>query len=124
MENIFLSIEKDYEDNLEFIPWVVRYKLDKLGVKISLSQWQSLSLSKRKKIFSSPFKTNSNKKELLQTLEGIWGTLEGNKLGGNKSELAAITLNEFLALDMESEAQLFSFSEPFKSQLVKKKYYP
>ena len=44
---MLLTSECEADPNLEFIPLIVRMKLDLAGVKISLDDWQALSLEQR-----------------------------------------------------------------------------
>ena len=50
---MLLTSEFKADPNFEFIPLIVRMKLDLAGVKISLDDWQALSLEQRMGLISS-----------------------------------------------------------------------
>jgi hypothetical protein len=44
---LMFNFEVESSENLKFIPMVVRYNLDRFGLRISLEQWQMLPLEDR-----------------------------------------------------------------------------
>ena len=48
------GFEGDFADSLEFIPMVVRFKLDRCGIKLSLPQWSRLTHQERAKLVAQP----------------------------------------------------------------------
>jgi hypothetical protein len=40
--------------DLEFIPRVVRDKLDRVAIKLHLAQWQALTLEERRELYEMP----------------------------------------------------------------------
>jgi hypothetical protein len=48
------DFERDFADSLEFIPMVVRFKLDRCGIKLSLPQWSRLTHQERAQLVTQP----------------------------------------------------------------------
>lgn len=46
MEHTFFKFEADFVDTLRCVPMIVRFKLDTVGIKLSLRAWSRFALAK------------------------------------------------------------------------------
>lgn len=51
---LLFDFELDSSENLTYIPMIVRFNLDRFGLRISLEQWQLLPLEDRKLLARFP----------------------------------------------------------------------
>lgn len=51
---MLFDFEQDFSHNLQCIPMIVRYKLDRCGIKLKLQQWMKFSLAQRRMLIDSP----------------------------------------------------------------------
>jgi hypothetical protein len=58
-------------DDLELIPRVVRNKLDRVGVKLHLADWQSLALAERRQLRDQPCSSAAEVERYRKDLERI-----------------------------------------------------
>jgi hypothetical protein len=63
------EFERDLHPDLKCIPMVVRYKLDLVGLKVSLTAWNRLSLGVRKQLLTGwPVETDAERVALREWL--------------------------------------------------------
>ncbi len=67
----FFAFEADFVDALRCIPMVVRYKLDRCGVKLKLQHWHQFSLTERQHITTQPCQTPAEILAYRQTLRDL-----------------------------------------------------
>jgi hypothetical protein len=68
LEGLF-EFERDLLPDLKRIPMVVRYKLDLVGLKVSLTAWNRLSLGVRKQLITEwPVRTHAERAALKEWL--------------------------------------------------------
>lgn len=82
------GFESELEANLTYIPIAVRFKLDKCGIKLSLTQWQQLPLSERRNLLQAPCANGADVERYGQVLlrlikEIIGGDPERVPVAGN-----------------------------------------
>lgn len=63
------QFEQDFVDSLRCIPMQVRYSLDACGVKLSLKQWQQLTLQQRQQLLELPCETAIEQASYRQQLQ-------------------------------------------------------
>jgi hypothetical protein len=56
-------------DDLDLIPRIVRDKLDRVGVKLHLHDWQSLSLAERQQLRDQPCESPADEERYRADLE-------------------------------------------------------
>jgi len=61
----------DEQDDLELIPRSVRDKLDRVGIKLHLRDWQHLSLEERKGLVDEPCESSDDVARYRQHLEDL-----------------------------------------------------
>ncbi len=120
--NYFLKIEESYREDLSFIPYAVRYKLDKLAVKISLKTWQSFSLADRKKLFALPFEDEGQELFFFNELKKI---VQKNFLPKSEEKLIKKPLEEGNAFQqgLKSHETLAALPEELKNIITEKGYF-
>lgn len=55
--HLLFRFESELADSLEFLPMVVRFKLDTCGMKMKLAEWQALAFEERSRLMSAPCAT-------------------------------------------------------------------
>jgi len=50
--------DRQAEERLELLPRIVRDKLDRVGIKLHLKDWQALSMAERERLRDSPCGTD------------------------------------------------------------------
>jgi hypothetical protein len=66
-----LPWEKESYASLDWIPQAVRFKLDAVGAKVGLKQWQDLDLGHRKELLALPAESIAEKATWLEKLQAI-----------------------------------------------------
>lgn len=103
----YFNFEKDLEENgLACIPMCVRYKLDMVGIKLSLKQWNRLTPADRMLFAEIRMKTDNDK---IKFEEYLCFLLEGDKEGNilrippprSEQELKMVT---FISLNEKLES--------------------
>jgi len=64
----FFAFETDFTDSLQCIPMIVRYKLDRCGVKLKLQHWNQLSRDDRQTLVHQPCTTPGEVAAYRQTV--------------------------------------------------------
>ncbi len=59
------------DDSLELIPRSVRDKLDRVGIKLHLRQWQALSLHDRESLRDLPCESDAQVRHYAEILEDL-----------------------------------------------------
>ena len=65
------AFEADFASDLRCIPMVVRFKLDRAGIKLSLRQWTRIGPSKRQALAAIPCNTLHEVAVYRRTLVGM-----------------------------------------------------
>ncbi|HSW17933.1 MAG TPA: nitrate reductase associated protein [Ramlibacter sp.] len=63
-----LPFEGPEAQQLQWLPLAMRYKLDVLGLRLTLAQWQALSLEERRLLVTSPVDAGSAAASLRRLL--------------------------------------------------------
>jgi len=59
------------EERLELLPHSVRHKLDRVGIKLHLKDWQALSLTERERLRDLPCETADQVTHYAATVEQL-----------------------------------------------------
>jgi hypothetical protein len=113
--------------SLELIPYRIRYALDHIGLKLSLSQWQILDLAERKNLLSLSHSTENDwgafKALLLNLIENYGWTLKPCATIHSDDYLNIPSeLNELLTHEQQtsiSESQ-WALLNPYQRYILKK----
>jgi hypothetical protein len=68
----------DEQDDLDLIPRSVRDKLDRVGIKLHLRDWQQLSLDERRGLVDEPCESSDDAARYRRNLEGLIRQRTGN----------------------------------------------
>ena len=58
-------------DDLDWIPRSVRDKLDQVGIKLHLREWQAFTLEERQELCALPCQTKTEKKTFQERLDAL-----------------------------------------------------
>jgi hypothetical protein len=90
--DVIFDFESDFAGSLHCIPMAVRLKLDNVGVKVSLKQWNKLARDERDQLLARPCDTPPNRSAYHDYLV----TAIEARTGDKASELAVAERPEWL----------------------------
>lgn len=68
----------DDQENLELIPRSVRDKLDRVGIKLHLDEWQKMSLAERQDLVQQPCESSDEVDRYRRQVEDLIRRRTGN----------------------------------------------
>ena len=77
--NVIFDFESDFAGALYCIPMAVRLKLDNVGVKVSLKQWNKLARDERDQLLLGPCETPADRRAFRDQLVAAIEARTGDK---------------------------------------------
>ena len=79
----YFNFEKDFvERNIRCIPMIVRFKMDKAGIKLKLAEWNKFGLEERIELATLPCSNSEDAKRYHNFLVGLIGKNTGKESTG------------------------------------------